>query len=230
LGFEPEASREKDGTQQDSLQRVQFQVGQRRLYVGEVALEQYLERSRLRAVRVLGELMAQVDVRAFVETIVKERGISLAATAGNRGIASSGSDQNPAPSVGWRASGCGRHNPWVTRPWQVRSERARRQVPVLPSLLRKTGACRCRRGLGGCRPPDLASAGAFLVFRSAEPALHVGSDRGRRDRFAALLEDRLHPGPPAYLNPGRVNGPTDTQPSPPIATSDQNCSLTQAPA
>jgi hypothetical protein len=126
-----------------------------------------------------------------VETIVEERGIPIAGTAGNRGLAPPSLDQNPAPSVGGRASGCGRQDSWVSRAWQDRSERSRREAPVLPSLLRKTGACRRHRGRGGCRPPELASADPFLVFRSAQPALHVGCDRGRRDRFAALLEDRL---------------------------------------
>jgi transposase len=46
---------------------VQFQEGQRRLYVGEETLEQYLERRGLKAVKVLGELMRQLDVSAFEE-------------------------------------------------------------------------------------------------------------------------------------------------------------------
>jgi transposase len=44
---------------------VQFQEGTRRLYVGEQSLEQYLEVRGLKAVRVLKELMEQLDVSAF---------------------------------------------------------------------------------------------------------------------------------------------------------------------
>lgn len=47
--------------------RVQFEEGHRRQYVGEVPLEQYLEQCGLKAVRVLRELMEQVDVSAFEE-------------------------------------------------------------------------------------------------------------------------------------------------------------------
>ncbi|WP_157232180.1 hypothetical protein [Hyalangium minutum] len=65
-----------------------------------------------------------------METIVEERGIPIAATAGNRGIAPSGLDQNPAQSVGRRASGCGRHNPRVTRAWQERAENERVEKPL----------------------------------------------------------------------------------------------------
>lgn len=44
---------------------MQFQEGQRGLYIGEEALEQYLERRGLKTVRVLGEMMGQLDVSAF---------------------------------------------------------------------------------------------------------------------------------------------------------------------
>ncbi|MCP3145386.1 transposase, partial [Pyxidicoccus xibeiensis] len=65
FGFESQERAEGNESKEGIGQRVQFQVGQRRLYVGEVPLEQYLESSGLKAVRVLGELMGEVDVSRF---------------------------------------------------------------------------------------------------------------------------------------------------------------------
>lgn len=65
FGFEAEASEPPSSRAEGPGSRVQFEEGQRHMYVGHVPLEQYLERSGLKAVRVLGELMAQVDVSAF---------------------------------------------------------------------------------------------------------------------------------------------------------------------
>lgn len=63
--FEAEASWEQGVKQEGWLPRVQFQEGQRRMYVGEVPLEQYLEGSGLKAVKVLGELMGELEMSAF---------------------------------------------------------------------------------------------------------------------------------------------------------------------
>lgn len=65
FGFEAAESQEASGRAGGGAGAVQFQEGQRRLYVGEEALEQYLERRGLKAVKVLGELMGQVEVSAF---------------------------------------------------------------------------------------------------------------------------------------------------------------------
>lgn len=65
FGFEEEEGGPERGRSEESGGGVKFQEGQGRLYVGEVPLEQYLESTGLKAVRVLGELMEELDVSAF---------------------------------------------------------------------------------------------------------------------------------------------------------------------
>jgi transposase len=65
FGFETPASEEDRGRAEHRLQAVQFEEGQRRQYVGAMALEQYLEQGGLKAVRVLGQFMSELDVSAF---------------------------------------------------------------------------------------------------------------------------------------------------------------------
>jgi len=65
FGFEAEGSRPASGRLEGRKRRVEFEEGQRRLYVGQEPLEQYLERRGLKAVRALQELMEQVEVSAF---------------------------------------------------------------------------------------------------------------------------------------------------------------------
>lgn len=65
LGLE-EAERPPEAGRAERPQAlVQFEEGSRRLYVGGERLERYLEGRGLKAVRVLGELMEQLDVSAF---------------------------------------------------------------------------------------------------------------------------------------------------------------------
>jgi len=87
-----------------------------------------------------------------LETIVKERGISIAATAGNRRIAPSGSDQNPAPSVGWRASGCGATTPGCPAPGRFAlTERVDKPLFCLHFFAKK-GFVDAAGGLGAAGP------------------------------------------------------------------------------
>lgn len=65
LGLEECESEPEAGAAEKLRPGVQFQEGTRRLYVGGESLEQYLEVRGLRAVRVLKELMEQMDVSAF---------------------------------------------------------------------------------------------------------------------------------------------------------------------
>jgi transposase len=65
LGLEECASEPEAGVAERLQPVVQFQEGTRRLYVGGEPLEQYLEARGLTAVRVLKELMEQLDVSAF---------------------------------------------------------------------------------------------------------------------------------------------------------------------
>jgi transposase len=59
------ASEAEPGSAEGRQRAAQFQEGTRRLYVGGESLEQYLEERGLKAVRVLKELMEQLDVSAF---------------------------------------------------------------------------------------------------------------------------------------------------------------------
>jgi transposase len=65
LGLEEGASEPQRERAEGPQRAVQFQEGKRRLYVGGQSLEQYLEERGLRAVRVLKQLMEQVDLSAF---------------------------------------------------------------------------------------------------------------------------------------------------------------------
>ena len=65
LGLEECASEPEAGAAERLRPAVQFEEGTRRLYVGGESLEQYLEERGLKAVKVLKELMEQVDVSAF---------------------------------------------------------------------------------------------------------------------------------------------------------------------
>ena len=65
MGLEECSSEPEPGVAKGRQPLVQFQEGTRRLYVGGESLEQYLEVRGLKAVRVLKELMEQLDVSAF---------------------------------------------------------------------------------------------------------------------------------------------------------------------
>jgi transposase len=65
LGLEECASEAAAGRGEWPQAAVQFEEGTRRLYVGGQRLEQYLEERGLKAVRVLRELMEQLDCSAF---------------------------------------------------------------------------------------------------------------------------------------------------------------------
>jgi transposase len=65
LGLEEWASEPEPGRGEGPQPAVQFEEGTKRLYVGGESLEQYLEVRGLKAVRVLKELMEQLDVSAF---------------------------------------------------------------------------------------------------------------------------------------------------------------------
>jgi transposase len=65
LGLEEGASQPQRERSEGPQPAVQFQEGQRRLYVGGQSLEQYLEERGLRAVKVLRELVGQLDFSAF---------------------------------------------------------------------------------------------------------------------------------------------------------------------
>jgi transposase len=67
LGLEERASEPERGRGEGRQPAVQFEEGTRRLYVGGESLEQYLEKRGQKAVRVLRELMEQLDVSAFEE-------------------------------------------------------------------------------------------------------------------------------------------------------------------
>lgn len=67
FGFEEPEPVEAGGQGEKAEPRVEFEEGRRRIFVGEVLLEQYLESHGLKAVKVLGELMGELDVSGFEE-------------------------------------------------------------------------------------------------------------------------------------------------------------------